>query len=182
MSENPLLTKLYIHENYFSPDECSRVIELAQERPGETGQIEKPVSENIRESSVRFIEADKNSEWIFKKLYKAVVEANRGFRFHLAGLEPLQVANYSEGGHYDWHLDLGSEQYTKRKLSASVQLCDDSSYEGGELEFKGIKNAEVPRGVGSLVIFPSYLLHRVKPVTRGLRQSLVVWVNGNPFS
>jgi PKHD-type hydroxylase len=96
--------------------------------------------------------------------------------------EPLQIAEYESGGHYDWHVDIGADITSGRKISASVQLSDGNGYEGGELEFLNVDSMDFPRSLGSVIIFPSYLPHRVKPVTRGIRRSLVVWVHGNPFS
>jgi PKHD-type hydroxylase len=63
----------------------------------------------------------------------------------------------------------------------SIQLTDGSKYEGGDLRFQTATDEPAPRGVGSLVVFPSYLVHRVDPVTKGARLSLVSWIAGPPF-
>ena len=91
----------------------------------------------------------------------------------------LQYTEYDskKEGHYDWHIDIGEGEYAGRKLSVVLLLNDD--YEGGELEIweKGF----VPKGKGNLFVFPSYLLHRVTPVTEGIRKSLVLWTSGPTF-
>jgi PKHD-type hydroxylase len=62
----------------------------------------------------------------------------------------------------------------------SVQLSEPDEYEGGELEFLNFEQP-IPKDIGSLIVFPSYLVHRVNPVTRGLRRSMVSWISGPPF-
>ena len=83
---------------------------------------------------------------------------------------------------YDWHIDLGTGRFSRRKISLSVQLSVASAYEGGELEFhiSGL-DREKMRQQGALIAFPSFLEHRVTPVTQGVRFSLVAWVDGPPY-
>jgi PKHD-type hydroxylase len=85
-------------------------------------------------------------------------------------------------GHYDWHLDAGNTSIPPRKLSFILQLSDPDSYEGGDLQ---IMNSTEPTTVkkekGFAVVFPSYTLHRVTPVTKGIRKTLVIWVTGPTF-
>jgi PKHD-type hydroxylase len=92
----------------------------------------------------------------------------------------LQVATYSVGEHYDWHIDLGPGKNSSRKLSLSLQLSDSSEYEGGELEFMNVKE-KTSREIGTLITFPAFLTHRVTPVTKGTRKSLVAWISGDSF-
>ena len=90
--------------------------------------------------------------------------------------------NEADGGHYDWHMDTGPDQFSRRKISITVQLSDPSEYEGGDLQLKiNSGHQNTPKGFGTVVIFPSYLLHRVTPVTGGLRKSLVLWITGPAF-
>lgn len=78
-----------------------------------------------------------------------------------------------------WHLDLGGDNLSTRKLSFSVQLSHPDEYDGGELELNLAHSTVVaPRTQGTLVVFPSFLVHRVAPVTRGVRRSLVSWASG----
>jgi PKHD-type hydroxylase len=113
-----------------------------------------------------------------------ILNANKlaGWNFNLTYLEPLQIGKYSEGGFYNWHNDLipGKNQEEQRKLSLSLVLSDPSDYEGGDLEFRGAD--EQPKiGQGSIIVFPSLLDHRVTPVTKGTRYSVVAWMNGPAF-
>ena len=101
--------------------------------------------------------------------------------------ELIQVLRYdgSDKGFYDWHMDQGLRDATAlRKLSLTIQLSNASLYEGGGLEMRlGREVDYMPREQGSGVLFPSFILHRVAPVTRGVRYSMVVWFTGcRPFS
>ena len=85
---------------------------------------------------------------------------------------------YGDGGHYDWHADLGPG-ISNRKLSCVLQLSTPEEYEGGELQMNpGGDIMSVPKGLGVLCFFPSFLLHRVTPLTSGTRKSLVTWLCG----
>ena len=107
----------------------------------------------------------------------------------------MQYSFYNEGDYYDWHSDQHGVRYTDgmiRKLSFAIVLNED--YEGGEFEVATLSGAkELPKinvlnlnkkdglSKGSMVVFPSYIWHRVTPVTKGVRKSLVGWVVGKPF-
>ncbi|MCZ6763026.1 MAG: 2OG-Fe(II) oxygenase [Gammaproteobacteria bacterium] len=170
-------------ESLMSPDMCGRVIALAENSPrleGKTGADRK--TDEGRDSTVRFIWPSQESGWLFDFLEDALMKLNRGYGFELTGFyDGIQVATYEPGGHYDWHLDLGPGTYSSRKLSLTVQLSDPADYEGGELEFLSATDELAPRSRGSLIAFPSYLAHRVRPVTKGTRLSLVSWIGGPPF-
>jgi PKHD-type hydroxylase len=106
------------------------------------------------------------------------------WQFDLRGFsEDFQYTVYhgSEGGHYDWHVDLG-DLAKLRKLSLSLQLTDASAYEGCELQIHDGRRVETaPRERGTVIVFPSYVLHRVTPITRGIRKAVVVWTTGPKF-
>ena len=145
--------------------------------------------------------------WIYKELhpYVRMENKNAGWNFQWDRSEPCQFTKYKLNQYYDWHNDPWSTPYKRknindpdngriRKLSMTCQLTDGSEYTGGELEFdfrdydphmrdesKHIKQVKEILPKGSIVIFPSHLWHRVKPVTRGTRYSLVVWHLGYPF-
>lgn len=166
----------------FSADECAHIVQLGQQKNKLSG-IARGEFGGIRDSKVCFLSPDTDTGWIFSKLQSVVASANQKYRFNLSGFrEPLQVAEYESGGHYNWHLDIGADITSGRKLSVSVQLTDGDTYEGGGLEFLNINTPKLPRSIGSIVIFPSYLPHRVNPVTQGIRRSLVAWIHGSPFA
>jgi PKHD-type hydroxylase len=103
------------------------------------------------------------------------------FRCDLAGdPEPYQYTLYRNGDYYEWHMDKGA-MAESRKLSATLQLSESVEYTGGDLELHLGTVEKMPRRRGTLVIFPSYVLHRVTHVTAGTRQSLVCWFGGPPW-
>ena len=146
-----------------------------------------------------------NDTWIYKELHPYVHEANRraGWNFDWDFSESCQFTKYKLNQYYDWHCDSWEKTYDKpktpshgkiRKLSMTCQLTDGSEYKGGELEFdfrnydphmrdeaKHLRRAKEILPKGSIIVFPSFLWHRVKPVTSGTRYSLVLWHLGYPF-
>ena len=141
--------------------------------------------EELRKSRVGWIPMDQNFLWLHAKLGEMVNIANKElWGFDILGMaEQIQYAEYPQnGGHYDWHMDTGPDKFSRRKISITVQLSDPSEYEGGDLQIKiNAGQSDTPKGLGNVVIFPSYLLHRVTPVTKGLRRSLVLWITGPAF-
>jgi PKHD-type hydroxylase len=136
-----------------------------------------------------------NPQWIYRELHPLVHEANQaaGWNYHWDWSESCQFTKYdgSKKQHYDWHTDAGvriNENGKVRKLSMIVALVDGSQYEGGDFEINTsspekeeiyvIKEAKIK---GTVVVFPSFVWHRVKPVTSGTRYSLVNWHQGRPF-
>jgi len=136
-----------------------------------------------------------NEEWIYKEIRPYVHRANKlaGWNFDIVDSEPCQFTIYNEGQYYGWHTDSSGWYYEKekqngliRKLSVTVSLSDPEDYEGGLLEFdtrihdeSDSKHYIVPckqiLPKGSICVFPSFTHHRVSPVTKGKRLSLVQW-------
>ena len=142
-------------------------------------------NKSYRSTKVSFLhEADENM-WIYERLAHVVSSLNRDYyRFDLNGIaEGIQFGNYTdeEQGHYDWHVDRGRDGVV-RKLSVILQLTDPAEYEGGELLLKtSADEIRVQKKLGLITVFPSWTLHKVTPVTKGSRQSMVAWVTGQPF-
>jgi PKHD-type hydroxylase len=142
---------------------------------------------NFRKSKVCGVPFGTNdNKWIAEKLSDLVIKANAEcFGFDLNGFQEFQIAEYKEGGHYELHDDMRiSDRPTMRKLSLSVQLSDADDYTGGDFEFAD--NIGTPQQVhmqkkGTAIIFPSFVTHRVKPVTSGTRYSLVGWYEGSSW-
>lgn len=139
----------------------------------------------VRRSHIVWLDHDApDTAWIAARLTRLVAEVNREvFNFALTGFdEDIQLTEYRAevAGFYDWHADIGGRGIPQsRKLSLTVQLSDPADYDGGALELNSRGEPEVaPCGRGTAIAFPSYVLHRVTPVTRGVRRSLVVWVHG----
>ena len=169
----------------FTPKECDKIIKLGNKSKlikGETGNLVQ--SDTIRNSNIRFLSPDKNSSWIFERLTNTTEHINKQFfNFDLQGFgENLQFTKYeAPTGHYSFHTD-SSIGLKIRKLSLVIQLTDETDYVGGDLEIKlGDDEIKLHRTRGTLLCFPSYVLHRVTPVTEGTRYSLVAWVTGPQF-
>ena len=167
--------------------------------------------EELTKDQVRDMKRKRNSDlvwlndtWIFKELHPYIHEANKnaGWNFEWDRSESCQFTKYKLQQFYDWHQDSWDKPYKKegpdngkvRKLSMTCQLTDGSEYEGGELEFdfrnydphmreesKHLRQAKEILPKGSIIVFPSFVWHRVKPVTKGTRYSLVMWNLGYPF-
>jgi PKHD-type hydroxylase len=165
----------------FSPDECTRIVAVGESVPAHDGGVEK--GENLyRVSKIGWIEPSDATGWIFHRLGLAFAEANRDYGFELVGfIEALQYTVYGAGQRFDWHMDLGPGATSARKLSMTVQLSGPREYDGGALEFVSYPDAPERRELGSATIFPSYVAHRVAPVERGIRRSLVAWAYGPAF-
>jgi PKHD-type hydroxylase len=140
----------------------------------------------FRGARVGWLHPGPDTRPIFDRLSEAVEQVNAAsFGFDLFGFaEPVQYTVYEAPSvGYDWHLDMiGSAAGLQRKLSLTVQLSDGADYDGGDLELRdGARVVQAPRGAGTVVAFPGWALHRVTPVTRGVRRSLVAWVGGPGF-
>jgi len=174
----------YQVENAFSEEEVQTIIEIGENAhlfEGLVGGADNEKRKHIRVSIVGFLEYDEETSWIFDRMASYVIQANEErWEFDLTGFgDGLQYTKYfGGGGHYDWHSDVGLT-VPHRKLSMVVQLSDELEYEGGTLQLNvGHDWLEISKKKGTLVIFPSFVLHRVTPVTSGVRQSLVSWISG----
>jgi PKHD-type hydroxylase len=141
-------------------------------------------SKEMRSSRIKWIPQNEQWQWLYEKLINMATEANDTlWNFELMSApEPIQYTEYLDvdAGHYDWHQDIGPDALSLRKVSITVQLSEDIDYEGGDLEFSkgGSGGIMAPRGAGTVVIFPSYLMHKVHKITKGTRKSFVLWVGG----
>ena len=143
---------------------------------------------NIRRSGLNWMPNTQDTQWVFEKLGYVVSSLNsQYFRFDLRGFgEQIQLTNYdySEHGMYGWHVDMIlNTQSPCRKLSLVLQLSDPVEYEGGVLELQPHNKDAIKmrKQRGLIVVFPSWTLHQVTPVTQGNRQSLVAWITGPAF-
>ena len=168
------ITAYYWFKQYFSKEEIKKIYDLAAKQSYEKATT-FGADDDYRRSKIKWLSYDKDNAWIYQKLVNAMAEANaEEFGFDWNGAtEAIQFTTYESGdkGHYDWHIDvIPSNQ--NRKISAVVLLNDD--YEGGELKIDG-KDLKETIGAGNVIIFPSYMSHKVEEVTKGTRNSLVVW-------
>ena len=169
-------------ENAFTKEECNTIIKIAKEKGLLKGLT--PNKEDIRLSNITWLYSNDNLEWVFKKITDIVLNLNeKFFKFDIFGLnEGLQFTNYkAPTGKYEKHIDRSLNNIV-RKLSLSIQLTDPKEYEGGDLSlYTAAKGDVMKKEQGTLILFPSYILHEVKPVTKGERNSLVSWVTGKQF-
>lgn len=182
IGENPFAT----WENGFSDEQLARIreicdgLELTSATLGDVG-----VDDTIRRSETGWLELNSETGFIYDTLGFIARQLNgQFFDFDLYGfVEHLQYTVYREdGGHYDWHVDRGVSAPSPRKLSLVLQLSDPDEYEGGELQvFTSSEPTTVVKQKGLVAAFPSFVLHRVTPVTAGTRRTLVVWLSGPRF-
>lgn len=143
-------------------------------------------AEHQRITRVAWMTLNPDTQWLHARLEEAILHLNAEFySFDLYGIsEALQYTVYdgAEGGHYDWHVDLGGNDVEPRKISMSLQLSDPAAYTGCDLVLEaGNGTCFADRARGTLIAFPSYVLHRVMPIQSGIRKSLVIWVAGPVF-
>lgn len=170
----------------FTPEECEQIIEEGKKRTLSPGNIDRnKLNTELRKSNVSWITPTNEFFWVYQRVTDIILELNsKYFRFDLFGItEPFQFTEYTDdNGHYSKHVDRKSG-FVVRKLSVSIQLTDPSTYVGGELLlYFEDEPAKTKTEQGALIVFPSYTLHEVTPVTQGTRYSLVAWVTGKNFT
>jgi len=182
LSVDRVHTYAYLN-NLFTSDECKKIIEIANQKGMEKG--ETVGKSDVRLSEICWLFPINDMVWAYEKITSAVKHLNEQFfQFDIFSFnEGLQFTNYkAPGGHYGKHVDRIFNTAV-RKLSLSIQLTDPKEYEGGELIlYESNEEGEtMQKEQGTLILFPSYVMHEVKPITKGERNSLVGWVTGNQF-
>ena len=183
--------------------DCNKIIKKGKSKKVEKAMISDDKKEFItkkekRNSQVVWLD----ERWIYDIIQPFVHTANRnaGWNFEWDWSEPAQFTFYKKGMHYNWHTDSLPKPYEKgtskgkiRKLTSVLVLSDPKEYQGGELEFqfhaedpqynkkRTITVAKEVAPKGSVIVFPSFVWHRVKPVTKGVRYSMPTWHLGWPF-
>ena len=185
---------LWMYPKVVSDEYCDKIIDICKDLNLQDGVIgamnQEEKIESVRRSQVAWV----NDYEIHEMMYDLGMKINRdcfGFDLYPSSfnLNSIQFTQYSSDdlGKYDWHIDNGPNLPFPggRKLSLILQLTDPSEYEGGNVEFRiGPETTEMPpeyKNKGTLIGFPSFALHRVTPVTKGKRNSLVSWMEGPSF-
>ena len=191
-----------VFKKAFSKDFCQKIIDIQKNTSFKKGTVSEANNLNLkwRDSNIIFTD----EQWIYDAVVPWFEKANKEgkYNFRLNWYEPAQVTKYDKNGFYGWHEDENSTAYPNdhhninfrnkiRKLSCSVLLSEPNTYEGGDFNFAipmarhanlmykkiTLKSLEV----GTMIVFPSFTLHRVNPVTKGTRYSLVVWALGPTY-
>tara|TARA_R100000742_G_C4270966_1_gene89770 strand:- start:849 stop:1529 length:681 start_codon:yes stop_codon:yes gene_type:complete len=184
----------------------SKEIEKIQKKYGDINN--KLIQKKLSKKTITDLKKQRNSnivwlneKWIYNQILPFVHEANRqaGWNFDWDWSEDIQFTIYKKNQFYDWHCDSSHIPYNNlnnlnyhnkiRKLSVTCSLSDPKDYKGGDLQFQ-FRNKDNPKTIitcneilskGSIVVFPSFVWHRVRPITKGTRHSLVLWNLGYPY-
>jgi PKHD-type hydroxylase len=186
--------KSYIVETtapVFTPEQCQMVINAGRSEPrqnagvgNDKGNKEGHIDTETRTSHISWIPFKKTPE-MYKDIEK-IMKTTNGNHFGFDGMtitEMAQYTEYPEGGFYDWHTDNDvnfAHEPTVRKISMTLLLSPENEFEGGDLEL--MKEGKVAKlKQGHAIFFASFIRHRVTPVIKGNRKSLVMWFGGTPF-
>ena len=166
-------------EEAISPEVIEKINALGQSKPEEEGRIFNGSTNEIRRSTIRWIKEEEIRDLLWGFVHTANVTA---FGVDVQNYAEIQYTEYfaTNEGHYSWHHDINwtADIASDRKLSVTVQLTDGNEYEGGDFEFNEVASPTSCKKLGTVLVFPSYLNHRVLPVTKGTRRSLVAWFYG----
>ena len=174
----------------FTPEQCQMVIDAGRRQKPQKAQVgmgRKPeggLDTKKRVTTIGWIPF-KEMQPMYNQINEFIQKANRNhFGFEdIQITEQAQFTEYPEGGFYDWHMDTDVNMQHEppvRKISMTLLLSPENQFEGGDLELMA-PGKRVKLKQGHAIIFASFLNHRVAPVTRGVRQSLVMWFGGKPF-
>jgi len=187
-------------QSALSNEICDKIIKLGKTKISEKATVglkKEKVNEGVRKSNVCWF----NEQWLYDLLCPYVYEANKnaGWNFEIGHSEDIQFTEYEKGGYYYWHRDGGSDHHAKyskeitkweayhnkvRKLSMTVNLSHRKDYDGGDLLIKNYEQEITCKKAGhrgSIIVFPSFYQHKISPITKGIRNSLVMWTLGKPF-
>ena len=172
----------------FTDDEIEQIRwmgNVGKFQSGTTGRS-TVADENVRKSSVMWIQGNKDTRWLFERLSNITSRVNHErFLYDIDEMSDLQYTRYGDDGdHYTWHFDATTDrlEYRIRKISMVMGLNDPDEYEGGD--FQIIKTGNIEKietlrpAKGEIIFFSSMFPHRVTPVTKGTRETLVAWISG----
>ena len=184
----------WVFENELDEHTCNLIIDLGKDKwkeariqAGNGVSGKGKINKEIRKTDVAW----SNDDWLYEICWHFLRTANKNsnWNFNISSCEPMQITKYEKDGHYNFHQDgNGFSRYDNpknkflhgktRKLSMTIVLNED--YEGGEFQFFDDKSL-IKEKRGTIIVFPSYMVHKVRPVTKGTRYSLVAWFCGEPF-
>ncbi|NBW15047.1 MAG: hypothetical protein EBR82_44305 [Caulobacteraceae bacterium] len=173
----------------FNDEEISKIkdlVELQEFKEGSLGfQNNNHLDKKVRDSNVSFLKVDEHSRWLYEKISNLISRVNYDkFGLNLSYMEEIQITKYTVDQHYDWHMDTyNNGSIHDRKLSMSLLLSSpEEDFEGGELCIVNQGRIHEPVVLnpikGECIFFQSFNPHKVNPITKGERLSLVAWSVG----
>jgi PKHD-type hydroxylase len=201
MNDMPMMKTLmtYSHvtwDNWFSEEDLQKIEDYCKTQTINSATIISGntatdlIEDTYRKSDIGFIHSNDETRWIFDSLLRLAAHINNNYYgYDLSGFDHFQYTEYNgEGSKYDYHTDmifsdqLRPEQLLPRKLSFSLILSNPNEYIGGDFEILiGKKSNSVTQTRGRVIAFPSFVMHRVTPLTSGVRKSIVFWAVGPKF-
>jgi PKHD-type hydroxylase len=170
-------------DKVFSVQELDKICELWDDEIAKEGKVGGTNTTNYdhRKAQEIFLKQEQTA-WIYDKIATNMLMINAiRYKFDIRGfLEMIRLIRYTEGDFFNWHMDYNAGWSSNRKLVMSLQLSDADDYEGGDLQLM-TSSIQVPRTRGTAVIFPSFVLHRVTPITSGKRLCIIGLIGGPPF-
>lgn len=184
--QDQYLNNYVLLPDVFTPEECRRIAYL--DLPVSQAHVTRFEGDSVndlqltsRNTKVKSVPQMEHFLWLYSPILEQIRFVNQNcFRFQLNKLTDLQILEYENTGFYGTHIDVGTGDTSRRKISLILFLTPPDEYEGGELVLKPWFTPIVQKQ-GALVLFPSYIPHEIRPVTRGVRHTLVTWVLGPTF-
>jgi PKHD-type hydroxylase len=173
-------------EDAFNEDQLKQIVAIGDQLVLSEGKVDgDKCIEDVRRCKTGWMHLNKDTKFVYEIFSSVLADNNAQFwGFNLFGfVEPFQFTVYEpDNNHYTWHIDKGYNTPSPRKLSGVLFLSDPSEYEGGDLELLiGNEPIQLEKKLGRMYFFPSWVLHRVTPVTKGTRKTLVAWASGPKF-
>jgi PKHD-type hydroxylase len=182
-------------DNWFSEENLQKIEDYCKTQTINSATIVRGndstfIEDTYRKSDIGFIHSNDETKWIFDSLLQLASHLNNNYYgYDLSGFDHFQYTEYNgEGSKYDYHTDMifgdqvRPEQLLPRKLSFSLILSNPDEYTGGDFEIQTSKKSDsVTQPRGRVIAFPSFVLHRVAPLTSGVRKSIVFWALGPKF-
>ena len=173
-------------EEYISHQELeeSKILHMNKNPDSDWNVVDAVTSDKARSSMIHWMNDEKYKDFlmpIYDHIARQVRMINGGmWKYNYDGYGVFQYSEYTEGDHFNWHIDQITITGESRKISFSLGISDETEYEGGDLGFKtgDLEEDYYKIGRGDIIVFPSWMLHKVTPVTKGKRRVLVGWGEG----
>lgn len=181
--ENPLNSSHIVIESAFGAEECQKIIRMPPHRLIDSGENLSVYNQDndFHNTHSKLIIHNQENTWLFQKLVNLAMEANKNFfKMDISSLNETYILEYRKGDYFRPHMDINDFSASTRKLSLVLLLSEPGDYQGGELEFIP-SVGEISQNQGNLIIFPSYMVHQVRKLKKGIRFSMVSWIHGPVF-